>query len=84
MSIVRAVEFRRYLLRSANSGVSMVVAPSGRVTQRLGLDEEGILIADIHLLSGRTFYDRRGDAPLAWGSLALLLAGALLARRHRS
>ncbi len=83
MSIVRAVEFRRYLVRSANSGVSMVVAPTGRITQRLGLDRGGILIADIALLSGRTFYDRHGDLPLAWVSVALLIVAGLLARRAR-
>jgi len=84
MSILRAVEFRRYLVRSANTGVSMVVSPTGEVRSRIGLFEEGILIEDVAVLSGETFYARHGDIP--WLIACLLLAGlgALAARFPRS
>ncbi len=81
MAIVRAVEFRRWLVRSANSGVSMVVAPSGEVVSSIGLYKEEILLADVALLSVETFYARHGDAPLVWASLGLVAAAAWLARR---
>ncbi len=81
MAIARAVEFRRWLVRSANSGVSMVVAPTGEVVQSLDLYKEGILMADVALLSGQTFYARHGDTPLVVGSLALLGVAFWLARR---
>jgi len=81
MAIARAVEFRRWLVRSANSGVSMVVSPSGEVVATIDLYKEGILIFDVTLLSGETFYARHGDKPLVLFSLALLAIAAVLARR---
>jgi apolipoprotein N-acyltransferase len=82
MSILRAVEFRRYLVRSANSGVSMVVSPAGEVTHRIGLYEEAVLTVDVALLSGETWYARHGDAPLVVGAGLLTALAALLARRR--
>jgi len=81
MSIARAVEFRRYLLRSANSGVSMVVSPSGEVEQSLGLFQGGVLIADVRLLNVRTVYERFADTPLIAASLLLMGVGGLLGWR---
>ncbi len=81
MCIARAVEFRRYLVRSANSGVSMIVAPTGEVVGRLGLYKEGVLTQDITLLGGHTVYERHGDTPLLFASLGLIVLGGLLARR---
>ncbi|HXV14611.1 MAG TPA: apolipoprotein N-acyltransferase [Candidatus Krumholzibacteria bacterium] len=81
MAIVRAVEFRRWLVRSANSGVSMVVAPTGEVVSSIGLYKEDILMADVALRSGATFYARHGEAPLVWMSLVLVGVAAWLSRR---
>ena len=78
---MRAVEFRRYLVRSANSGVSMVVNPAGEIVASIGLYKEGILTTDVALLSDETFYARHGDRPLVLASLALLGIAAWLARR---
>jgi apolipoprotein N-acyltransferase len=82
MCVARAVEFRRYLVRSANSGISMVVTPAGEVRESMGLDQPGVLTSDVLLLSGETFYARFGDAPLL-GACALVLAGAGIAVRRR-
>ncbi|HEU4930259.1 MAG TPA: apolipoprotein N-acyltransferase [Candidatus Krumholzibacteria bacterium] len=81
MAILRAVEFRRWLVRSANSGVSMVVEPTGDVVASIGLYKEGILAHDVSLLSGRTFYARTGDAPLIVGCALLLVVAWLFGRR---
>lgn len=81
MSIARAVEFRRWLVRSANSGVSMVVSPAGEVTGVLGLNQTGVLMADVKLLRGRTTYGRFGDTPLILTSLVLIGGVAALSRR---
>jgi apolipoprotein N-acyltransferase len=81
MSILRAVEFRRYLVRSANSGVSMVVDPAGRVQMSLGLYEQGILAVEIAPQSGRTLYSRFGDWPVFLFSVLLLVAAGFVARR---
>ena len=81
MSIARAVEFRRWLVRSANSGVSMAVSPTGEVVGSLGLNQTGVLMADVKLLHARTLYERVGDGPLLLVSLLLVAGAALAARR---
>jgi len=83
MSILRAVEFRRYLVRSANTGVSMVVDPAGRVIHSMGLFQEGIIGADVTLLDGKTLYCRYRDWPVFLLSLLLVGTAAILARRGR-
>jgi apolipoprotein N-acyltransferase len=85
MCILRAVEFRRYLVRSANSGVSMVVDPAGRVLSSLGLYEQGILTYQVLPLDGMTFYARHGDWPVfAWCVLLIALAWGGTTLRRRS
>jgi apolipoprotein N-acyltransferase len=80
MSILRAVEFRRYLVRSANTGVSMFVDPAGRVLSSIGLDRPGILTGEVAPLDGRTFYSKHGDLPVFIFIVVLLIAGLVYVR----
>jgi len=82
MCIARAVEFRRYLVRSANSGVSMVVTPSGEVSESIPLNRTEVLTANVLKLSGVTFYARHGDRPLLIASTLLVLMAAAISRRR--
>ena len=43
----RAVEHKRYLIRSTNAGVTSVIGPGGRTEAALPLYEEGFLLAEI-------------------------------------
>jgi len=60
MAILRSVENRVTLVRAANTGISMVVDPMGRVRQKIDLDLEGILMDTIDRSSGLSFYCRNG------------------------
>jgi apolipoprotein N-acyltransferase len=75
MAVMRSIENRRSLARSANSGVSLLADPYGRITARLGIFERGILVNDVPLVSERTFYTAHGDL-VGWG--ATCLAGLLI------
>ncbi len=75
MSAFRAIESRRPLLRCANSGYSAVIDPLGRVTQQLGLFEEGILEAAISGISDRSIYSRTGE----WLNIVIVIVTAFLA-----
>lgn len=71
---LRAVEHRRYLVRSTNSGVSGVVDPVGRTVTHTGVFEEKVSRATVRWLSGATVYEILGDK-LGWlTTLALLFA----------
>jgi apolipoprotein N-acyltransferase len=83
MCILRSVETRRYLVRSANSGVSMVVDPLGRIVSELEMDREGMLIEKIERLKGQTFYVRAGEWPVLIVSLLFCIIGVVLARVGR-
>jgi apolipoprotein N-acyltransferase len=76
MAPMRAIENRRSLARSANSGVSLLCDPFGRVLASLPIFERGYLVADLPLVVERTFYTRHGDL-FPWAATAL--AGIALA-----
>ena len=61
MASMRAIEQGRYLVRAANTGVSGVVDPYGRVLIASDLFVEGAWTADVRLLDGLTIYGRTGD-----------------------
>jgi apolipoprotein N-acyltransferase len=77
---LRAVEHRRFLVRSTNSGISAVVDPVGRIVARTGLLTRESLRATAHPLEGTTLYARLGDWP---GWLAAVLTAIGLIRRPR-
>jgi apolipoprotein N-acyltransferase len=78
MAILRAVENRRFLARSGNTGVTMIVDPVGRVARRIAMDREEILVGKVRSVEGNTFYTRHGDAPVLVASAVVALAALLL------
>ena len=69
MSVFRAVENRRSLARSANTGVSAVVDPLGRIIEASPLFEPFYLVADVPLLQITTIFSGFGHH---FGLLCLL------------
>ncbi|CUT08955.1 Apolipoprotein Nacyltransferase EC 231 Copper homeostasis protein CutE [Bradyrhizobium sp.] len=62
---MRAIELGLPLVRSANTGVSAVIDPVGRIVASLGLGIEGILDANLPAAIPPTVYARVGDVPAA-------------------
>ena len=58
---MRAIEQGRFLVRAANTGISGVIDPYGRVIESTPLFERRVLTAEVRLLEGRTLYSRTGD-----------------------
>ena len=73
---MRAIENGRYLVRAANTGISGIVDPYGRVVARSDLFATAVVVGDVRFLRATTVYTRIGDA-FAYASLALTV-GALL------
>jgi apolipoprotein N-acyltransferase len=84
MAVFRAVENGRTLVRAANTGITAVVDARGRVLERTALFDRTVLVRDVPLLRGSTFYARHGDL-FGWGSLLVSLGvtAAAFARRNR-
>ncbi len=79
---MRAIEQGRYLVRAANTGITGVVDPYGRVVARTELFETTVITEDVRLLTELTFYGRVGDLP-AYLCLLLTVVAMVLARRPR-
>ena len=80
---VRAVETGRYLVRAANTGISGVVDPYGRVQVQSPLFETGTWTGEVRWLDGITLYVRIGDA-VAWACMLVTVALLLLPVWERS
>ena len=75
MAVFRATENRRSVVRAANSGITAIVEPSGRITATLEPGVEGTLIGDVPVFdAATTLYSRAGD----WLGIALTAAAFLL------
>jgi apolipoprotein N-acyltransferase len=78
---MRAIENGRYLVRAANTGISGIVDPYGRVVARSGLFEPAVIVGDVRFLQATTIYTRIGDV-FAYASVVTTLALLVLARRR--
>jgi apolipoprotein N-acyltransferase len=78
---LRAVEQGRYLIRAANTGISGIVDPYGRVVTASRIFERTVVTGEARFLSERTIYGRTGDAFAISCALLTLLALAITWRR---
>jgi apolipoprotein N-acyltransferase len=62
---LRAIEQGLPVVRAANTGVSAVIDPMGRIVAMLGLGIEGVLDSSLPSAIRVTFYARTGDFPVA-------------------
>jgi len=61
ISVMRAVEFRRPVVRCANTGISMIIDPYGRIEKRTETFERTLLVGTITPGKTKTFYYRFGN-----------------------
>ena len=71
MAVFRAVETGTWVLRSASTGISMVISPDGRVRARAGLFRRKVLTARISVAPLPTWYQRRRGFLFPYAMLAL-------------
>jgi len=76
---IRAVEEGLPLVRAANTGISAVVDPLGRVVTSLPLGSEGVIDAPLPRAIAPTIYARIGDVPIG---LALAFAFLFVLQRR--
>jgi len=61
MSILRAVENRRFLIRCGSNGISCVINPYGEIIKSTNLNDVTCLNAEFDLISQKTFYTKYGN-----------------------
>ncbi len=79
LSTFRAIEHRRYFIRSTNSGVSAFVDPVGRVVSHTDTFKEQALAHDIAWIKAKTPYELYGDLP--WWIVSATAIGMSFFRR---
>jgi apolipoprotein N-acyltransferase len=74
MARMRAIEQGISLARVANTGISALIDPFGRVVKRINLNQSGI--ADVNLIKNLapTIYEKYGASPLALLITAMLIS----------
>jgi apolipoprotein N-acyltransferase len=77
LSVFRAVENRRFMIRSTNSGVSAVIDPWGRITMESNIFERSMMVAAIAPLKDLSPYTKLGDW-FAWGCIAYSIFGLIM------
>jgi apolipoprotein N-acyltransferase len=76
---MRAIEQGLPVVRAANTGISAVIDPVGRIVARLGLGIEGVLDSSLPSAIAPTVYARVGDIPAG----IMIAAGLLFVIRRR-
>ena len=77
---MRAIEQGLALARSANTGISAMIDPYGRLIRQIGLGSEGFVDAPLPMALAPTPYSRTGDLPALLA--AMLMVGFALASRR--
>ena len=76
---MRAIEEGLPVVRAANTGISAVIDPLGRIVARLGLGLEGVLDSSLPSAIPPTVYARVGDIPAA---IMVIIALIVVIRRR--
>jgi len=85
MAVFRAVENRVFVARAANTGITGVIDPKGKILKEGGIFKREAMAGTIRLSNRKTFYTLYGDL-FAWACSAfsiLLLAYALTRRLEK-
>ena len=60
----RALEHKKAILRSTNTGISAFISNNGKILEKQGYFEDKILRTEVNLYEGKTFYAKYGNLPL--------------------
>ena len=82
LATMRAVEQGRYLVRAANTGISGIVDPYGRILKESEIFTETVLVGEVRLLTKRTLYSIFGDV-ISYLSIALTIIMLLVVSKTR-
>jgi apolipoprotein N-acyltransferase len=79
---LRSVETGLPLVRAANTGISAMVDPYGRILDALEINQQGVIDVALPMALSTTYYVRLGNVPV-WLILALILGASFYYRRKQ-
>ena len=83
MATMRAIEQGRYLVRAANTGISGIVDPCGRVLIRTNLFETVAVVGEARFVQAKTVYATIGDLAAQLSAAVVMVALAFaLSKKH--
>jgi apolipoprotein N-acyltransferase len=82
MASMRAIEHGRYMARAANTGISGVIDPYGRVVAESAIFEQVGLVQEVRFLTGGTMYTAIGDL-VAFLAMAIVVLSLIVTRGVR-
>ena len=71
---LRAVENRLPIARCANTGISALILPSGKVVKKISFNKQEIFVASVPIRNISSFYTKYGD----WFALLCILLSVLI------
>ena len=71
-TVFRAIEFRRPILRCANTGISQIIDASGNIQHQTQLNKAEVIRASVVPNSALTFYAKFGDI-FAWLNIIIII-----------
>ena len=82
MGVARAVENRRYEVRTANTGISAIIDPYGRIQNPTSIGRRVAVDGKVYFRSDQTFYTRYGDV-FAFANAAVTAIGLVTVLMRR-
>lgn len=79
----RAIENRRFLIRSTNTGFTSVVDPRGEITNTLPIFSEGFTIAELGLFDELSIFTKFGELPGRSISILILILCLFVGARSK-
>jgi apolipoprotein N-acyltransferase len=79
MAVARAVETRRYLVRAANTGISGIIDPYGRVVAQSELFTSQLISGEVSFLDEETLFVRYGNLAAHSTAAVTLVFGLMVA-----
>jgi len=82
MTVFRAVENRLYFVRAANTGISAIIDPTGKILSHTNIFERTVLNGNVKIVDEMTFYAAYGDVFIYLCATAFVVTIILSIRRR--
>ena len=84
LSIPRAIENRRFLIRSTYNGLSAIISPTGEIINKISLNKKGYIDSEVALINKKSFYSKYKSKILLTYHIIFVLLLFLFLKKFRN